>query len=324
MKVLITGATGSLGSLLCQKFISAGHSVRALCRPASRLDRLKELCLEIVRGDVTDPASVQRAIAGCEWVVHAAADLNYWRQDDARQMNVNVEGSANVAAACRTEGARLLHVSSVAAIGIPMDSLPADEDFQFNLEGTGLTYHKSKRRAEEKVLHEVCRGLDAVIVNPGSIERAGRAEALIRKVRRTSWLSYFSGGNCIVHPEDVVDGILAALVRGCSGERYILGGENLTFRAQAERVAQRLGLKRHFIRVPPLITWTAASILEPLARLRHSPPKIAYMVHYCANRLQFYDSSKARRELGYDPRDFDAILDECFRFPTASTAQPVH
>jgi dihydroflavonol-4-reductase len=201
----------------------------------------------------------------------------------------------------------------VGAIGIPTSTEPADEAFRFNLEGSGLTYHLSKRYAEERVLAEAARGLDAVIVNPASIQRTERTVALLDKVRRNSWITYFTGGNCIVHTDDVVGGIVAALDRGRRGERYILGGENVTFRAQAERAARLLGVERRFVRVPPLATWAAAAVLEPLARRRKAPPRIAHMIHYCANRFQFYDSSKAARELGYRARDFAEILSEAQR-----------
>jgi len=117
----------------------------------------------------------------------------------------------------------------------------------------------------------------------------------------------------VVHPDDVVGGIVAAFEHGRTGQRYILGGENVTFRAQAERAARLLGADRRFVPVPPPLTWAAAKILEPLARRRNRSPRVAHMVHYCANRLQFYDSTKARAALGYRARDFTAMLEEAKR-----------
>jgi len=322
LKILLTGATGHLGARLARRLCELRHEVRALCRPTSSLERLAGVPIETARGDVLDRDSLYRATRGCELVIHAAADANYWRQDCARQMRVNVEGTRHVAEAARREGVRrLVHVSSVAAIGIPTSAAPADETFRFNLDGTGLTYHLSKRRAEEAVLAEAARGLDAVIVNPASIERPERTVALLEKTRRHSWISYFSGGNCVVHPDDVAQGVVAALERGRAAERYVLGGENVTFRAQAERAARLLGVQRRFVRVPALATWAAAIILEPLARARNAPPRIAYMVHYCANRLQFYDSTKATRELGYRPRGFGQMLDEAKRAVPAGSSR---
>jgi len=312
MRVLITGATGFLGSRLCKRMVADAHDVRILVRPTSGLTRLEGLRVTPVLGDITDAESVRRAVKDRDCVVHAAADTNYWRQDPERQMKVNVEGTRNVAQACRTEGvSRMLHVSSVAAVGIPTSAQqPANEDFQFNLQNSGLTYHISKQGAENVVMSEVARGLNAVMVNPASVTGADRMAGLLRSVRRSPVVPCFSGGNCVVHVADVVNGIIAALQQGGAGHRYILGGENLTFRAMAEKAARALRVSRRFVFIPPAFTGIAAATLEPWARWRNRPPKFAYMVHYCANRFMFYDSGRARRELNYEPRDFDAMLRE--------------
>lgn len=312
MRVLMTGATGFLGSRLCKRMVTDRHDVRILVRPTSGLARLEGLRVTPVLGDVTDAESVRLAVRDRDWVVHAAGDLNYWRQNPSGQMKVNVEGTRNVAQACRAEGvSRMLHVSSVAAVGIPTSAQqPANEDFQFNLQNSGLTYHMSKRRAEDVVMSEVARGLNAVVVNPASVSGPDRIAGLIRSVRRSPVVPCFSGGNCVVHVADVVEGIIAALELGRAGHRYILGGENLTFRAMGEKAARALNLSRRFVLMPPVLTGLAAAVFEPWARWRNRPPKFAYMIHYCANRFMFYDSGKARRELNYQPRDFDAILRE--------------
>lgn len=317
MRVLVTGGTGFLGSRLCRRLVAQGHRVRVLCRPTSDMRILEELPVERVLGDVTDRESVERAVRDQEVVFHAAADISYWGRDGERQMRVNAEGTRHVAQACRKECVRrLVHVSSVAAIGIPtVPAQPATEDFPFNLEGAGLTYHLSKRRAEEEVTAEVRRGLDAVVVNPASIfgpyGSFYRGAEMMRKVRGSPVVPCFTGGLCAVHVDDVIDGILAALQRGDRGERYILGGENVTFRALVERTARMLGLRRGVVPVPPLVTGLAAAILEPWGRWRGRRPRVTYAIHYCASRYHFYDSSKARKVLGYSPRGFDAILAEC-------------
>jgi dihydroflavonol-4-reductase len=312
MRVLITGATGFLGSHLCERMVAQGHKVRILCRPTSSFDRLAKLPFEKVVGDITDPKIVQAAVKDCECVIHAAANLNYWRTEEDWQMKVNIEGTRHVAHASREAGAkRLLHVSSAAAIGVTANpQQPANEDFPFNLERSGLTYHISKRRAEDEVLAEVARGLDAVIVNPASIQGQQRSAALMRSVRRTPIVPCFSGGNCIVDVKDVVEGIVAALRRGEKGQRYILGGENLTFRMLSEKAAKALNLKRRFVTIPRVVTGLSAAILEPWARIRNKPPKMTYMIHYCANRFQYFDSGKARKNLGFVSRDVDTILAE--------------
>src|SRR5260370_15442426 len=194
-----------------------------------------------------------------------------------------------------TDVKRRCHVTAAAASGVTADpQQPANEDFPINMERYGLTYHISKRRAEDEVLAEVARGLDAVIVNPASIQGQQRSAALMRSVRRTPIVPCFSGGNCIVHVEDVVQGILAALARGENGQRYILGGENLTFRTLGEKAAKAMNIRRRFVSIPPAMTAIPAAMLQPVARLRNKPPEISYMTHYCPNRFQYFRSGKTR------------------------------
>src|SRR5262249_14284828 len=163
--------TGFLGSHLCRRMVADGQEVRILVRPTSKLAVLDGLPVQQVIGDITDPASVRLAVRERDWVVHAAATLSYSSRDQPLHANGNVKGTHYLAEACRLEGVRrLVHVSSVAAIGIPADPQhPAAEDFPFNLETSGLSYHLSKQRAEAMVMGEVARGLNAVVVNPASI-----------------------------------------------------------------------------------------------------------------------------------------------------------
>lgn len=121
--------------------------------------------------------------------------------------------------------------------------------------------------------------------------------------------------------QDVVEGILAAIVHGEIGQRYILGGQNLTFRALAEKAAEALRVRRLIVSVPPFLTRVSAAVWEPWARWKHTRPKITYMIHYCANRFQYFDSTKARKAFGYAPRDVNAILAGCLQEMSASAAQ---
>lgn len=230
--------------------------------------------------------------------------------------NAHVDGTRNVAQAARQKGVRrLLHVSSISAIGIPIDPTPATEDFNFNLHHAGLNYHQSKHRAEAEVMAETKRGLDAVVVNPASIfgPYGGRYRLaeMMNKVRRSRLVPYFLGGLCAVHVDDVMHGIVAALNHGRSGQRYILGSENLTYRALVERTARAMNLQRYPVPVPSIVTGLAAGLLEPWGRWRKVRPRIVYATHYCSSRFSSYDSTKARQELGYAPRGFQAILGEC-------------
>jgi len=314
LKVLVTGATGFLGSHLTRRLIRAGHEVTILRRPTSDISPLDALSLHHVIGDITEVEAVNRAVEGNNYVIHAAAHIAYWRNHRAIQTRINVEGTRNVVNACKQRGVkRLLHVSSVAAIGIPAQAdCPADETFSFNLGQSKLNYHISKYLAEQEVLKEAQNGLDAVVVNPGSIFgpfiNRFRGGEMIDKIRRSKIVPYFLGGICAVHVDDVVDGSLKALWHGRKGERYILGGENILFRRIAELAAQYLKLKRVFVPVPSLVTGLAAGISEPIGVLAEIRPRITYEVHYCASRCHFYDSTKAIKELHYKPRAFADIV----------------
>lgn len=314
MRVLITGATGFLGAHLCRRMAEEGHDVRILCRVTSNLTTLEGLPVERVTGDVTDPDSVRRAVRGREWVVHAAANLSYWGRDQTAQMQVNVGGTRHVAQACRLEGvARLVHISSVAAIGIPTDpQRPANEDFPFNLESSGLTYHLSKRRAEEAIIAEVLNGLEAVIVNPamllGPTQGSYRGLRQIEKIMRHWLIPYVPGGLCIVHVSDAVHGIILALQQGHTGERYILGGDNVSFLSLSEMVYRHLALTRLLIPVPAVLVERVGRARNSLGRLLRMRPLPIYDRRFC---YQFYDSTKAKVQFGYNPRPLLSIIEEC-------------
>jgi dihydroflavonol-4-reductase len=312
MRALVTGGTGFLGSRLCGRLIREGHEVTVLRRATSDLAGLAGCKVRYVAGDVTDAESVSLAVCGQQIVIHAAALVGFAPPE--AHSRVNEGGTRNIVAACRRLGVeRLVHISSVAAIGIPEDRRrPADEAFAFNLDGSGLGYNISKRRAEELITRAVAEGLDAVMVNPSSIKgpqgRYFRGGELPDGVRRRTVVPCFSGGTNVVHVDDVVDGVLAALSHGRTGERYILGGENLTWREMAGMAADLLGIRRTFVTVPSFVTGAAVQLGPAVQALTGNPPKFTYDVHFCANRFLFYDSRKAAAELGFKPRPYAEIL----------------
>jgi dihydroflavonol-4-reductase len=320
MNALVTGATGFLGSHLCRRLVKEGYNLTVLCRSDSNSSLLDDLQIRRIIGDVTDEQAVEKAVDGNDVVIHAAAHLAYWGRQKDIQNKVNIEGTKNIVEACLKKGIKkLIHVSSVAAIGIPENGqAPANENFRFNLESSPLNYHISKKRAEELVQQAFERGLNAVIVNPGSIwgefGDKFRGAEVAQKVRHNRLVAYFTGGLCVVHVEDVVEGILAALARGKSGERYILGGENVSQKTIAELAAREQNLERLFVPVPKAVTWLAAAVLESAAWVSRRRPRITFITHYNASRFHYYDSSKARKELQFSPRDFKTILNECLAF----------
>jgi nucleoside-diphosphate-sugar epimerase len=318
LRVLITGATGFLGQHLCAQLARSGHRVAAYHRPGSRTETIRQPEVELVAGELDDYERLSLACRNRDVVVHAAADIRGWLADPEPQTRTNVDGSRIVALACMRAGAgRLIHVSSVSAVGIPRDDSPADEDFEFNLRGRRFAYHISKKRAEEAVLDTVRKGLDAVIVNPASIfgpivpGRGGayRGSEIMRKGAGRRIVPVFAGGRCIVHVEDVVDGILAAIESGKTGERYILGGDNVSFREITERSLRARNERNALVTLPAWSSELLAPVAAGVSVFRHVLPRFA--VHHADGRFQYYSSDKARTRLGYSPRPFEAILAEC-------------
>jgi dihydroflavonol-4-reductase len=252
-------------------------------------------------------------------VIHAAAQIGQHSNREL-QTRVNVDGTKNVVVASKKyQVKRLLYVSSIATIGIPFSpNSPADETFPFSLEKHCSSYLISKRQSEEEVLKECTNGLDAVIVNPawifGPFWSSFRGGELIDKVERNLIVPYFFGGICAVHVNDVVNGILNALKQGRKGERYILGGENLSYRLIAEIAADCLGLKRIFIPVPSFVTGTMAKIFEMVNKFSGKRPYLTFDEHRYVNRYHYYDSSKAMKELQYQYRPFKKIVEDYIEY----------
>ncbi|SRR5712691_1207878 len=316
MKILITGGTGFLGSHLARRLAAGGHAVTVLRRASSKTHALEDVNIRHEIGDVGDAPSVRHAAGGQDVVIHAAAG---YTGSGARpeSFEINVAGTRSVVDACLgARVKRLVHVSSIAAIGVPQDGTPANEDFVFNLGRSKLYYHISKHRAEAVVREGAARGLDAVIVNPGSLwgpfGDAYRGDDIVRTVRGARRVRVWPGGVCIAHVDDVAGGIVSAMERGAPGGRYILGGDNLTYREWMTKIAAALGVRPRFVPFPGIAIELLAMALGPMASIHprfHGP----YLRAYFAGRRTFYDSSKAAKELGYRPRSFDAILDECVR-----------
>jgi len=319
VKVLVTGGTGFVGSQIVAALVRRGDTVRVLHRATSNLIMLEGLPVEHILGDVLEPEAVARAVAGCDLVFHVAAVASYWRAQRKQLYQVNVEGTRFVMEACLAAGvSRVVHTSSVAAIGIPRDGRPADENATFDAFSATFAYADSKHRAEAMVLQAVARGLPAVIVNPGAVYGAGDhnliSGSMVLELARRSVPLVPDGGLCVVDIDAVVQGHLAAAERGRIGERYILGGENLTLLEIATAICAVVGRRAPRATVPAWVLPPAALAVDTFNRLGLGPPVVSGEQIRMAGLKVFYDTTKAVRELGYPLLPFREAVEKTYRW----------
>ena len=317
MRALVTGATGCVGANVAAALIERGYAVRAMHRPTSSLDALEGLEVELAPGDVLDPDSLGQAMAGCRLVFHVAAVSDYWRTPKETIYQVNVEGTRNVAeAALRAGVERLVYTSSIGALGLPPDGRVLDERATFNLPPERFPYGHSKHLAEAVVREAVARGLDAVIVNPAAVIGARDAHwiggSLLREVQRG--LAWFvpAGGICWTAATDAGLGHVLAAEGGGTGERYLLGGENLTHRETVEIVAEVVGGRRPLATLPRSLTDSLTSVTRLAGRRLHLPFSAEQV--WLGGRRLYCDSRRAIGELGYPQTPFHAAVEQAYRW----------
>ena len=305
---LLTGATGFVGSAVARNLAARGHRLRLLVRPGSDRRNLAGIAAELVEGDLRQPRSLAGAIAGCRYLVHVAADYRIWVPDPEAMLSANVAGTVALMEAALAAGVeRIVHCSSVAALGIAPAGGIADEETRVTAESIAGIYKRSKYQAEQAVLRLVReRALPAIIVNPaGPVgprdikpTPTGRmiADAAAGRIP-----AYVDTGLNIVHVDDVAEGHALALERGRIGERYILGSENLLLRDLLAIVAEEAGRRPPRIALPVAPLWPIAIACELLGRFGIEP--VVTRDHLrMARKKMFFSSAKAMRELGYVPR----------------------
>ncbi len=303
MLALVTGATGFVGSNLAAALVARGDRVRVLRRARSKLDALDGTPVEYAVGDLLDPASLQAAMQGCDVVFHVAALSEYWRSGTETVYLVNVDGTRSVMrAALETGVSRVVHTSSVAALGYARAGHLVDEGQEFPADLSWFVYGHSKYLAELEVRAAVAKGLPAVIVNPGIVigprDINFVSGSLIRASRRGQLRFVPPGGSNMVHVADVVAGQLAAAERGRIGERYILGGENLSHWDAAAITAQVTGGPGPLLVLPAWSLAPLGGLVDLFNRINPRPPLVIGQQIRLGGECFYVDSSKAIRELG--------------------------
>jgi dihydroflavonol-4-reductase len=301
----VTGATGFVGSAIARALTGAGWQVRVLVRGGSDRRNLAQLPVEIATGDLLDAASLDQALRDCDALFHAAADYRLGAADAAALYGTNVEGTRNVLNAARRAGtARIIYTSSVATIGLPADRSPGTERTPLALSDVIGHYKRSKFLAEELARDFARTGMPVIIVNPstpigpGDVKPTPTGQIVVdAALGRTP--AYVDTGLNIVHVDDVAAGHLQAWERGRVGERYILGGEDMTLREILAEISRLVGRGPPRIRVPHAVLLPVAVISEAVARLTGKSTRVTLESVRMARKHMYFSSEKAAQELGY-------------------------
>jgi dihydroflavonol-4-reductase len=312
--VLVTGATGFVGAAVARALAARGFPLRLAHRRGSDLSNIRALDAERVEADLTDPASLSRAVAGCRYLFHVAADYRLWVPDPEAMRRVNVDGTVALLRAAGAAGAeRTIYTSSVAALGFTADGSPADEATPNREEDHVGPYKRSKYEAELAVRALAAQGLDVVIVNPSAPVGPGDIKPtptgrMVLDAARGRMPAYVETGMNIVHVDDVAEGHLLALEGGRRGESYILGSENLMLSEIGRTITRLAGRSAPRVRLPIAPLMPIAAAMEGWARFSGQAPLMTRDMLKMARHRMFYSSEKAKRELGYAPRPAEAAF----------------
>ncbi|MEP6536158.1 MAG: hopanoid-associated sugar epimerase [Bryobacteraceae bacterium] len=311
---LVTGATGFLGWHVARQLLDRGYSVRGLVRDAGRLRELTaEQGFEVVTGDLRNPDSLDRAVAGCGVVFHVAADYRLWAKDSSELYRSNVDGTRNLLSAARAAGVeRVVYTSTVGCIGIPTDR-EGDEEQPVSLDQMVGAYKRSKFQAEQVALDFAGSGFPVVIVNPtapvGDHDfKPTPTGKIIVDFLRNAMPAYLDTGLNLVDVRDTAEGHLLACEKGRPGERYILGCQNLTLQQIFERLEEISGCKAPTVRIPYFVAYLAGLASTGWANVSGREPRAPLDGVKMAGKKMFASHAKAARELGFAPGPVDKAL----------------
>jgi len=315
MLAFVTGATGFVGSHVARALLAQGASLRLLVRASSNLRNIESLPAERVIGDLRDPASLDKAISGCEVVFHVAADYRLWVRDPDQMYRANVDGTKAVLEAARKNSVRrVVYTSSVATMGFTGNGHLADEDSPVSLGNMIGPYKRSKFLAEQVALDAGRGGMDVVVVNPTTpvgeqdIKPTPTGRIVVDFLKR-KFPAYVDTGLNLVDVRECARGHLAALEKGRSGERYILGGENLTLKQILDKLAALTGLPSPKVKVPYVMALATGVVDEVVTgRILGREPRATIDAVRMGRKKMFVSSAKAERELGWKSLPVDDAL----------------
>ncbi|MBI4226698.1 MAG: NAD-dependent epimerase/dehydratase family protein [Candidatus Omnitrophica bacterium] len=320
MPVLVTGASGFVGSHLVRRLVAAGDSVRVLVRRGSPRAALEGLPVTTVEGDLRDPASLRAAVRGCRQVYHAAADYRLWARRPQDLYEANVTGTVNMLTAAWNAGVeRIVYTSTVGALGYPANGHPATEETPSSLATMIGHYKRSKFLAEQEARRLARDGCPIVIVNPSTPVGPGDLKPtptgqMILDFLNGRMPGYVETGLNLVDVEDVAEGHRLAMQRGRLGERYILGGRNLMLVEILQILARISGRPAPRARLPWGVAYGAACLSTGWAWVSGRPPAIPLEGVRMARKLMFFDAGKAVRELGLPQQPVEGALEKAVRW----------
>ncbi len=323
MTTLVTGASGFLGSHVARQLVARGEDVRVLMRPSSTNRAIGDLSLEYVTGDLRDAASLDRALAGVQYVFHVAADYRLWAKKSREIYDSNVGGTKNILeAAKRAKIEKFIYTSTVATIAVDRPQLP-NEFTDTKLEEMIGHYKRSKWVAEQEVLKAAKEGLPAVVampttpVGPGDWKPTPTGK-IILDFLNGKMPGYVETGLNFVGAEECAEGHLLVGEHGKVGERYLLGAENLTLKALLDMLSKITGLPAPSLKIPHGLALGVAYMNTAFSRLIGKEPQISVEGVKIAQHLMFVDCSRAQRELGFKPGSVEAALERAVRWYEAN------
>jgi dihydroflavonol-4-reductase len=306
MLAFVTGATGFLGSHVARVLSDQGANLRLLVRPTSNLKNLQGLNADTASGDLREPASLEKAMSGCDTVFHVAADYRLWVRDPNEMYRSNVEGTRALLEAARKNGVRrVVYTSSVATMGFTLNGKPADEDSPVSLADMIGHYKRSKFMAEQVAMDAGRSAMNVVTVNPTTpigeqdIKPTPTGRIVVDFLKR-KFPAYVETGLNLVDVKECARGHIAALEKGKSSERYILGGENLTLKQILDKLGQITGLPSPSIKLPYFFAFATGVVDEMITgRLLGGDPRATIDTVRMGKKMMFASSTKAERELGW-------------------------
>ena len=318
MKVLITGASGFLGTWLCKAVCKKGWQVHTLLRSTSDKSDLQNLNLHFHTGDITDLDSFMQAAQGVELIFHLAGLVSHSEKHLKIMQKVNVQGTANAIEVCRTQGAKLIHISSVVTVGASAAPVILNEQSPYAPSLSQIGYFNTKKQAEILV-QEACKKekISAVILNPSTVYGARDMKKQSRKVQLRVAQGRFpfttSGGVSVVDVQSVVDACLQAVEKGRQGERYILSGENISIKNLFSLIAKKAGVSPPFIHLNNFLLRILAEVGTGLQSLGFAVP-ISRESAYLARLYHWFDHSKAQQELGFSPMKAEQAIENSIKW----------